>query len=37
MALQSVLVIGCSVGRMGHPIAEEFQKRGLHVLATAYR
>ena len=35
MALQSVLVTGCSVGGIGYSIAEEFQKRGLHVFATA--
>ena len=35
MALQSVLITGCSVGGIGCSIAEEFQKRGLHVFATA--
>jgi 1-acylglycerone phosphate reductase len=35
MALESVLITGCSAGGIGSGIAIEFQKQGLHVFATA--
>lgn len=35
MALESVLVTGCTAGGIGSEIALEFQRQGLHVFATA--
>lgn len=35
MAIKSVLIIGCSNGGIGSSLAVSFQKRGLHVFATA--
>ncbi len=35
MSLKSVLITGCSPGGIGYAIAQEFQKRGLMVFATA--
>lgn len=35
MANKSVLVTGCSAGGIGYALAEQFQKRGLTVFATA--
>ncbi len=35
MSRKSVLITGCSPGGMGFALAEEFQKRGLTIFATA--
>ena len=35
MALESVLITGCSAGGIGSAIVIEFQKQGLYVFATA--